>query len=226
MEITLSLDLSGMLSDVLAPDRLRPIVDKAIMKAVESAIDQATGYNSKFRKDLALQLGDALPHGLSVASTAKFQHVLNTAVASAVGHFNADTVAAALHESVRSILPEIQKDINLSDLMKEARESSLGGAGSFFAEMEHYGNGGVVIFLDHKKTHSSRYSSEIILQADDSGNVYSLRLNSKTVQPLSLPSAIGRFESLLLALYTGRSRLVIDMDEDEVQDCASNECDD
>ncbi|MNL81981.1 hypothetical protein D3C87_2092390 [compost metagenome] len=72
----------------------------------------------------------------------------------------------------------------------------------------------------------SQYSARIRLGVNKEGDVYSLKLDGKDITPSSRPDVIGRFDTMLMAMYVGRTRLEIDMDEDDVESAASEQYDD
>ena len=45
------------------------------------------------------------------------------------------------------------------------------------------------------------------------------------VTPSNMPNVISHYDSLLMAMYLGRTTLVIDMDEDEVSSAAQSKSD-
>ena len=103
-KITIDLDLASIISSAVSIERIQPLVDAAIMKCIKSAIEDATGYRSAFSDSLKKQLTDALPHGLSIKDTAKFQQVLNASLTNAVHTANDATIQTALRKAVATAL--------------------------------------------------------------------------------------------------------------------------
>lgn len=122
MELKISIDLEAALAQALAPEKLQPILDKHIIGAITSAIDDATGYRSTFRTALKEQLAGAMPHGIEIADVAKFQHVLNEVLCDAVHGHNATALNAALAKAAASVMPDLPATVKLSQLMEDARE--------------------------------------------------------------------------------------------------------
>lgn len=235
MELKVTIDLEAALAQALAPEKLQPILDKHIIGAITSAIDDATGYRSTFRTALKEQLAGAMPHGLHVADVAKFQHVLNEALRAAVHGQNAATINAALAEAAASVLPDVPATVKLSDLMKGVREGlHVDGHAEFFAHLEESSYGYKHLSLDSQTRKSrgygdapiDRFGADYQLAFTSEGECYSLRLNGNQVTPTSLPNAVGGFQATLLAMYVGRTRLEFDMRPDEVEYAASEQYDD
>ncbi|MNK89569.1 hypothetical protein D3C87_1095830 [compost metagenome] len=112
MELKISIDLEAALAQALAPEKLKPILDKHIIGAITSAIDDATGYRSTFRTALKDQLAAAMPHGIEIADVAKFQHVLNEVLRNAVHGQNAASLNTALEKAAASVMPDMPATLN------------------------------------------------------------------------------------------------------------------
>lgn len=235
MEIKIELDLPGIIAKACAAERLQPLVDKAVADALKSAIDDATGYRSEFRKALGAQLSEALPHGLGVDDVAKFQQVLNAAVVKHVHGANGATVETAFDKLLRDVLPDVPPVVKLSEFMKTVRDGfHKEQHEAFYAYWEPSDYGGGWLFLDSdehpKQGYGStrrdrddvKYSAKHRLAVNKEGEVYALRLDDKDVTPASRPDAIGQFHATLMAMYVGRTKLEIDWDDDDVR-CEAQE---
>lgn len=236
MEVKVNIDLEAAVAQALAPEKLQPILDKHIIGAITSAIDDATGYRSTFRTALKDQLAAAMPHGLEIADVAKFQHVLNEVLSDAVHGQNATALNAALKEAAASVMPDMPATLKLSQLMADARDGlHVEEREAFYAllEQEH---GFSHLYLDRETNKGSRYGSgtgktekhaaDYRLDFDKGGRCYSMKLHGRQITPGSLPNAVGGFEAALLALYVGRMRLEFDIDPDDVESAASEQYDD
>lgn len=226
MEINIDLDLQGLIASAVSVEKIQPLLDKAISNAIASAINDATGYSSPFSKALKLQLTEAIPHGLSVADVAKFQHVLNAAVADAVHGANAGTIGAALNEAVKHVIPAAPRTIKLSDLMKSARDAFHKEENeAFYAHLELFDYGGGRLYLDDDSDTREKYRADISVSFSKDGDVYALHLGGRDITPKSLPTAIGKFDGILLSMYVGRTSIEIDQDESEVRYAAEAQYD-
>lgn len=240
MQIAIELDLPSIISQAVSAERIQPLVDKAISEAVKSAIDGATGYSSPFRKALEAQLKDAMPHGLSLDDVVKFQHILNGSVNKLAQECNNSTIQAAIDKAVRDAMPEVPQAIKMSELIKEARDGfHKEPHEAFYAYFEpsEYGGGGH-LFLDgdenpgragygssHRSREDQKYSAKLQVAFTKEGDVYALRLDGKQITPASRPDIVGHFDSILMAMYVGRTRLVVDMDADDVESAAGEQWD-
>ncbi|WP_287918472.1 hypothetical protein [Comamonas sp.] len=226
MQISIELDLPGIISSAVSAERIQPIVDKAIAEAVSSAIRDATGYSSPFRKALEIQLKDAMPHGLAIDDVAKFQHMANAAVVKAVHGANAATIQAAIAEGLSKVMPDVPASIKLSELIEKAREGfHKEKHEAFYAHYEPSEYGGGWFYLDSDESTSDKYRADMCLAFNQKGEVYRLKLDGHDITPTSLPNASGKFDGLLLSLYVGRSTIAIDLDADEVESAAEAQYD-
>lgn len=238
VNISIELDLPGIIAQACAADRLQPLIDKAIADALKTAISEATGYRSEFSKELTAQLTQALPHGLGVADVAKFQHVLNAAVTKHVHGANAATVETAFDRILRDAMPDVPASVKLSELLAMARSGfHKEEHEAFYAYWEPSTYGGGWLYLDDderpKQGYSStnldredmKYSASHRIAVNKDGTVYATRLDDMDLTPAALPKAVGEFNGTLLAMYVGRTKLAIDCDDDDVRSAASEQYD-
>lgn len=238
MNINIELDLPGIITQACAAERIQPLIDKAIADALKSAIDDATGYRSEFRKALTVQLATALPHGLVVDDVAKFQQVLNATLTKHVQDANTETVCAAINKMLRHVLPDVPASVKLSDFMKIARSGfHKEEHEAFYAHWKPSTHGGGWLSLDSDEfpgqgygttsreredmTHRASYR----IAVNKEGEVYSLRLDGKDILPNSTPNVVGEFTATLMAMYVGRTKLEVDIDDDDVREAAQEQYD-
>lgn len=241
MEIKIDLDLPSIIAQAVSAERIQPIVDKAISDAVKNAIDDATSYRSEFRTALKDQLSAAMPHGLALDDVAKFQNILNRAINKLTQECNASTVHTAIENAVKEVMPDVPAVIKMSTLLEEARSGlHKEDRESFYAYFEpsEYSSGGGHLFLDGNENPGSsgysgtrrsredqKYSASLRLAFNGEGEVYALRLDGEDVTPKSRPDIIGRFHSILMAMYVGRTRIEVDMDDNDVESAAGEQWD-
>lgn len=235
MELKVNIDLEAAVAQALAPEKLQPILDKHITEAITSAIKDATGYRSKFRETVEAQLVEAMPHGLRLDDVAKFQHVLNAALQSAVHAQNSEAVNIALAEAAKEALPDVPTVIKISELMEAAREGLLYSESgrAFYAHLDRSESGGGWLYLDENENpgkgygiDGGKYSAKYSIAFQGDGSVYALKLRDKQVTPASRPDVITHFDASLMSMYVGRTRLEIDMDPDDVESAAAEQYDD
>lgn len=217
--IELTLDLAGIIAAAVSPEKLQPLVDKAISEAVKSAVSDATGYNSDFRKALTEQLKGCMPHGLSIDQAAKFQLMANAAVTEMVQGANAEAIRTAITKGLEGVMPEVPDSIKLGELLEMARagfhkEQHEG----FYARMEVTDYGFMHLYLDSDEDCRSQYQAKTRIDADKEGCVYNMRLDGQDLKLRCLPTVIGKFEGTLLAMYVGRTTINIgDMNPEDVE---------
>lgn len=224
----IEIDLSAAIAAALAPEKLQPVLEKALNGAVADAINSATGYNSAFRKTLCDQLTEALPHGLDADETVKFQHVLNAAMNSALRDFNGATVQTAINRVLSDAMPDVPARLKLSELLELAREGFLKEQHeAFFAALESQSHGYYTLALDSDEDHSrsGMHRAAVFMQINGEGEVFALRQRGEDMTPSSKPTVIGQFDAALVALYVGRTRLDMDIDADEVKSLAQAQYD-
>lgn len=239
MDLAIKIDLEAAISAALAPEKLSPILDKYINEAITSAVRDATGYDSDFRKGLKDQMKQALPHGLGIDDVVKFQHVLNASLSDVLRGANGDAINAALKECVDKVMPDVPAELKLSQLIEDARagfHKKRHEAFYAFWEPSEYSSGGGHLYLDSQELPSSgygsgsrrervKYNAEIRLAVTQEGEVYSLKLRGQDITPSSRPDVISRLDSILMAMYVGRTRLIVDMDDDEVESASGEQFD-
>lgn len=233
--MNITIDFEGALQRALAPESINPILDKHLKDAITRAIDEATGYRSEFQKALKEQLSAALPHGLGIDDVAKFGHILNGAIQTLVGEANKATIEAAMKKAIAHVMPDVPAVVKLSEFMEEAR----GGLHkdpheAFYAFMDD-AHGFTHIYFDsderpgsspsYQSREGMKYRADYSLGVTKDGEVYSLKLNGKDVTPTSVPDVIGRFDSILMSMYVGRTKLEIDMDDDDLESLSAEQYD-
>ncbi len=221
MEIKIELDLPGIISAAVAAKHIQPIVNKAIARAIESAITDVTGYRSEFVTALKTQLAAALPHGLDVADVANFQQVLNHALTETVKGTNAATVHTALVAAAKHMLPDLPARMKLSELIGMAREGLNKNEGeAFFAKLELSEYGGAWIYLDSNANLDRKHEADIRVGITKAGECFALKMTGRDMTPTTFHAVVSKFNGVLLAIYTGRMGLDIDMDADDVESAA------
>lgn len=239
MEIKINLDLPDIISQAVSAERIQPIVDKAIADAVKDAINDATGYRSEFREAMKKQLAEAMPHGLDLDDVAKFQHILNQSMSKLVQECNTSTIQTAIEKVVKDVMPEVPPVIKMSELIEQARKgfhketheafyayfepSTYSGGWLYLDESENPGNRGYG--STSRSREGQKYSANIQLAFNKDGDVYALRLDGKEITPSSRPDIISSFEGTIMSMYVGRTRLEVDMDDDDVYGASGEQYD-
>jgi hypothetical protein len=232
MQFTFELDIHDIIAKATDREKIEPLLDKAITEAIKSAINDATGYRSPFSESLKTQLKEAMPSGLHIADIAKFQQVFNAEITKAVHGANAATVHAALAQVSSNVMPDVPERLKLSELMQMAREGfHKEEHEAFFAELEASEYGSTYIYLDSDENPGSSYSkgkngASIRLSLNKEGDVYAMKFNGVDMTPTKTPNVISKFDGILMCMYTGRTMLEVDMDEDDVKAAAEASYDD
>lgn len=228
MKLEINLNIEDAINKALSPEKLNPLLEKAVNEALKSAIDNATGYRSEFREALEKQMKDALPHGFALDDVAKFQHVLNASMSKLVDVANNETVKAAMDKVVKSVMPDVPARVKVSELIKDARQGFLkADHEAFYAKYREseYSSGSGWLSLDEDEGCRSERSAGIQLAISKNGEVYSLKMDGKQIMPSSVPNALGHFEGLLLSMYVGRTTIEMDIDADDIESLARDQSD-
>jgi len=168
--------------------------------------------------------------------------VLNAALTRAVQSCNEGAVQVALAKAVSSVMPDVPAVVKISELLDAARDGfNKDSDEAFYAYFEpsRFGeNDGGWLYLDrdekpgstlysssHKAREDRKYDARYRLAINGDGDVYALRLEGKDITPVSCPDVIGRFDALLMGMYVGRTKLEIDMGDDDVEAAASAQYD-
>lgn len=232
--MNITIDFEGAIQRALSPEALNPILDKHIKSAINSAIEDATGYRSEFQKALKEQLAEALPHGLGADDVAKFQHILNGALQSMVNEANGASIQAAMNKVLAKVMPSLPSVMKLSEFVETMRGGLHKESHEAFYAFMECERGHTHIYFDSEERPGSpstyagraemKYRADYSLAANKDGEVYSLKLRGKEVTPASLPDVIGDFDAALMAMYVGRTRLEIDMDDDDLESESGEKC--
>ena len=236
MNLNITIDLEAAIAAALSPEKLQPILDKHVTEAITDAIRDATGYRSTFRESIKEQLASALPHGIAIDDVAKFQHVLNATVNKLVQECNNNAVHTAMDAAVKEVMPDVPAVLKMSELIQEARDGfhkeQHEGFYAYFQPSDHGGGGWLYLDSNERPGHSSygersdrKYSAAHQLAFTKEGQVYSLKLRDKVVTPASRPDVISRFDSLMMAMYVGRTTLEVDMDDDDIESASGEQYD-
>lgn len=235
MKIEINIDLEASVAAALAPENLQPILDKHLTEAITSAVRDATGYNSEFQKGLKEQMKQVLPHGLGTDDVVKFQQILNASIRNVLQGANSDTITTALNACVQKVLPDVPKELKLSELIEEARgafhKEKHEAFYAFWDPSEHVAGGHLYLDDDempgggYGTREGVKYSAAIHLAVNDKGEVYTLKFRDQEVTPASRPNVITPFDSILMAMYVGRTRLIVDMDDDDVESASGEQWD-
>jgi len=222
MEIKINLDIEAAIQKAISPEALAPLLQKAMADAVKCAVEDATGYRSKFREAMKEQLAAALPHGLKERDVVKFQQLLNASITDLVDGVNNDTIQTAMKKVAHQVLPEVPSRVKLSELIKAARESfHIEESESFYAHLKISDYGGGWLYLDSDDATRDKYEADTCLAFTDKGDVYSVKLQGNQLMPVSTPAVVGEFDTLMVGMYVGRVTLEIDIDADEVESMAA-----
>lgn len=226
MKVTIELDLPSIIGAAISAERIQPLVDKAMSSAISDAINDATGYSSDFRKELKRQLAAAMPHGLEIEDCAKFSQMFNLAISEAVQGANAQSIQAAMRKALEHVIPDVPERIKLSEFLDDARVGfHKEKHEAFYAHLELSPYGGGWLYLDSNASCDGKYSAAQSISFTEKGDVYAVKLDGRELTPKALPSAIGNFKGLLLAMYVGRLSLEIDCDEGDVESAAAEQYD-
>jgi hypothetical protein len=93
--------------------------------------------------------------------------------------------------------------------------SQYGGGWLYLDENEKPGSSG------YGDRDGMKYRAKHRIAVNEDGEVYAMHFDGSDLTPKSRPDVTGHFESALMAMYVGRAKLNVDIDDDDVRHAAS-----
>lgn len=215
MQLTIDIDFNQLLQDTVNSEQLKNRVSKAMEEAIVNAITDNIGYSSPFRKKIAEQIAELLPHGLDKSDITKYQQVLNDLMLASVNSINSDTLRTALEKSHQLLIENTPPTIKLSELLEVIDADQTLCRAELELSEKQYAH--LYLFNNELMSYSHKYQAEIQIHCNGDGEVYSLKMDDEFITPGKPVTVITRADTLLMALYTNRTKLIIDMDADDVE---------
>jgi hypothetical protein len=239
MQINLPIEdtLQQLLADALSPEALRPKIQKILQDTVDHAISSAFGRYGDFSKTLEPAIKALVPHALKLDEATSFDLYLKKAITERINTYNEERLKQVFGPLLDDLLERPPAEITLTDLVKKAAECwdadyRRKGADRVTVHVEDADSDGYWrLYLDPgtKSSYGSNYSCQVHLAVTKDGQVYSLK-NSEGKVDMAKERFAGPFygfESYLLALYTGNTKIVRDVShEDDLYDAAQYPTDD
>lgn len=224
--MNIDINIEGLVADAvaaaLAPEKLQPIIQANVEKAVKSAIDDNFGYRSPFielcKESMAAvmptDLGDLGRYGDLVLKTFKF----------ALSEHQDHVLKQTITERMEQLLKPLPTRMKLSELVEQLTSHfsncySRDGSERPTFIIEKNDRGYWHLYADPKEDAGrySQYSCAIHMAFTEDGECYSLKVDEKDdpKKMIFIGSHYGA-DALALNIYTGGTK--IDFEEIDVDD--------
>lgn len=221
MELTINVDIEQAIQAALSPEKIGPAVQKAVDGCVNDALREVFGYGGDVRKALIEQFAALLPHGLSNADASRFQLVLQNTLHDTVLGEQSAALKLAVENSIKGLLQTPAPELKVSELLALYQNDLYSDEKSFWAEVEE-SDYATYIALDRTRPSSGgRHAARTQLTIGRDGRVYSVAHAGHAFTPNALPKCvISQLDSAILAMYVGRTKLVMDLTPMQIEDFA------
>ncbi|WP_434619294.1 hypothetical protein [Azospirillum sp. B2RO_4] len=218
-----TIDLTKLATDAVAKyvedGSFQKMLEKGIKGALESVINDATGYGSPFRKEMA----DAVKGALHIRADALNLPAYNQTVIGIIRNRLDEVVNEQLRDKLQkdldALLVDAPKEITLTKLVKDFKvwlrkeKFHSDSACTVIVEKTEYGSHWIK--LDPKKYQQS-YSCQFRIGIDSDGEVFSLSDSGVDMQKAVLSKTLIGFPRDLFQLMAAGTKIVIDsMDIDD-----------
>jgi len=223
MELTI--DIEGMtaaaVAGALAPEKLQPIIEANVGKAVKEAIESQCNYSSPFKNSLEAAMKERMP--ATVASMGLYGDFVMKAVVAQLNALQMETAANAVKPMLDRITKPLPAEMKIGELLKLVFEDFNGiteiykennEKPTFIVRNKYPGDRILGDYMqvsidpeDHKSAESCRYR----LEFSGDGKCSRLCIDDEDVKN-KLIIGHGRYgvERMLLQLYTQQVSVVFD----------------
>ena len=226
MELNINLEstVSAALESALNPDRVRDIIETAVKKTVDHAIDQAFRPYGEFGKTVEKAIATLMPHSLDMEGVSGFNDLILKVIAKRVQEVGDERIEQALLPTLNKLLAPAPAELKLSDLVQTMldewgdhyrrdgsekptiiveRSDSIVSASGY-----HH------IYLDPKDQSSSygssKYACRVQIDITGQGDVYSLKVDGKDIKEQLFAGPMYDFDRYVFHLYTGKTKIIVD----------------
>ncbi|WP_430317840.1 hypothetical protein [Pseudomonas nitroreducens] len=216
--MNIDINIEGLVADAvaaaLAPEKLQPIIQANVEKAVKSAIDDNFGYRSPFVELCKESMAAVMPTDLG--DLGRYGDLVLKAVRMALNEHQDHALKQTITERMENLLKPLPARMKLSELVEKLTEHFAtghrreGDKPTFIVEVSDVVEGYWGLYADPKEgaDRYSKYGCAIQMQFNKEGECYSLRIDEKEdpKNMLFLGSHHGA-DALALNLYTGGTKV-------------------
>lgn len=223
----MQIDITSLIADaaekVLAPENLAPKLEKALSEAIGSALDDAMGYRSEFRKMLNETMAKAMPGG--VDGVTKIGELVAQRVAALVSNAQDNALSQLIDKQLEDLIEPAPAELKLSQLMAELTkrwdrrdyDKPEGSAPTFIIERSSHGT--TTLYADKNEgTDESECEFEICFTEKDS-EILLMRVRGEQHNGRShMITRRWNDELYLTRLFVGKTKFTLDAREGEQHD--------
>ena len=211
MDIKISIDLETALQNAITaavqPDKLQDLIQGRVEEAVKAAVNEATGYNSPFRKTVLNAITSAMPSDID--KLGRMSDVVLKILSAQVEKAQNEFVTQAMAESIAELIPSARREVKLSDLVREMITSDSTFGNNFTFEMKESGSCAGYWSLDFGPARAG---------FTDEGKCFSLMFDGYDCNKrVFIGTAFGS-QKVLLGLYTQQTVVIRDVDQYQIYD--------
>lgn len=221
MELNINIEevVANAVTAALAPEKLEPIIQANIDKAIKSAIEGQFHWDAPFNKLLKEKVAEAMPD--DIENLGRFGDLVLKTVSAYFNGAQHDFIRKAIEPKLASMLKQVPPRMKLSELVKELTEDFVqmrhgipsGDQPTFIVERSTGACDGYWRFFADPDENKSPYSCRIQAYFTDKNICYSLKVDSEDLQKKLLIGPTYNADALMLNIYTGQ--IVIDPDRDD-----------
>jgi hypothetical protein len=219
-----TIDLTKLATDAVAKyvedGTFQKMLDKGIKGALESVINDATGYSSPFRKEMAAAVQGALHIHADAINLPAYNQTVIGIIRNRLDQVVNEQLRDKLQKDLDTLLVDAPKEITLTKLVRDfkiwLRKERFHTGDYCNASIEKSEYGSYWIRLD-PKSHQASYSCQfsIGVSADD-GRVFSFSDSGIDMQKAVLSSTLRGFPRDVFQMMAAGTKIVIDtMDIDD-----------
>ena len=220
----IQIDIQGMfqqsLEQALAPETLKPILDKALDETLQKAISSAFGYGSDFRKLMESSVAEAMP--TKVDGLVIMGDLITDRIKQIVGAQQDAALSQIIDAQLAGLMTPAPAHMKLSDLCREmtqrwgSREFDRpeGSRPTFIKKTSSYGS--VSFYLDKEESKGEMECDFELHISAGGGQILSLRVRGEDRQaPRKHISRRWNDELYLTQLFAAATQIEIDMHDGE-----------
>ena len=222
----IDLDIENMLADAvrnaLSPEKMQPIIEANVSKAVRSAIEEQFRYSSPFDKLLKDSVSAVMP--TSLEDMGRLGDLVLKTVMATVNETQVDFVQRAVEAKMKSMLQALPAKMTLSALVGmlvkefdepdnyERKECSRP---SIIVKKADYPVSGYWSLAFDPEEGKGEYSCRVRAAFTQEGRCYSLHIQGEDVKKALLISTTYSADALMLQLYIGGVEVELDKEDFE-----------
>lgn len=216
----LNIDIQGMLADAmnnaLSPEKLQPIIQSNIERALKDCIEDQLGYRAPFRELLKTKMAEVMP--TDIEGLGMFSDLVMKVIREKLNSSQNDFIAQAIQPQLESLLRPLPATMKVSQLANQLLEyfseayEREGGQPTFIIDDDSNVDGYWRFYADPRES-SSKYSCKIQMAFNKEGECYSMKLDEREPSKCLLIGQGYGADALALNIYTGKVKIQMDSND-------------